>query len=172
MDGPDCLITTNRNKDAVYTSMQAFVVRTNDGFLLDAVSIDVGDVDSQGDTTLAKASQESMAVFGMSGGNYVAPDLKFYADSVIEEREYLVPSQAMFDLGFARQHVYVTGVQFAADAPHDCRSKDSREGALRCTATASFSEGLDALVVMHALTQKSKTEAFTFGLVSELRLRC
>lgn len=152
--------------------MQAFVVRTNDGFLLDAVSIDMGDVDSQGDTTLDKSSQESMVVFGMSAGNYVEPDLSFYANSVITEHEYLVPSQAMFDMGFARQHMYVKGVQFAADAPHDCRSKDNREASLRCAVRASFSEGMDALVVMHALTKKSQSEAFTFGIVSELRLRC
>lgn len=173
MTGPECLISTNRNKDSVYNSMQAFVVRTNDGFLLDAVSIDLSDVDSQGgDAPLNKASQESMVVFGMSSSNYVEPDLAFYADSVIEGHEYLVPSDAMFEMGFPRQHMYVKGVQFAADAAHDCRSKDSREEALRCAVTATFSEGIDSLIVMHALTKKSRDEAFSFGLVSELRLRC
>jgi hypothetical protein len=151
--------------------MQALILRTN-GFLMDVASIDLADIDSEVGVPVHRAAKESTTVFGMSEGQYVPPSLMLYENSVIEPREYLIPSSAMFDLGFSRQHMYVKGVQFSADTVHDCRSSEKKDDYERCQATASFSKGIDTLVVLHALAQRPQHVTSSLGFVSELRLKC
>lgn len=172
-----CLIGESINKEAVYDSMQAIVLRTN-GFTMAASSIDLEDIDSESNVPISNASRDSALVFGMQNGNVVYPDPMVYADSVLRLKQYFVPAPVMRQLGFKREYIRVVGVEHGTDFVHNCPfghvENADPEAVARCKFTASFTAGVDTLVIMHALSQKSsKVEASrSVTLVSELRLRC
>jgi hypothetical protein len=166
-----CLVAADYNGDSVYNSMQALVLRTN-GFLLNASSLDIFDIDSQADVALRDATKESVAVFAMADGKFVEPDVTLHRDSVLRAVRYFVPSTAMQHMGFPREHARVSGAEFGADFAHNCVTGPGHPESQRCRMTANFSAGIDTLVVMHALVQKSRNETSSFVFVSDLKLRC
>lgn len=157
--------------ESVYDSMQALIIRTN-GWTLLPQSIDLDDLDAQAGVASEDGWKESMAIFGLHEGTLVAPDIKFYENTLLARMQYKVPASAMKEMELKLGDSYVPGGEYVAKEMVNCPfGRDNKESA-KCRMTAHFTAPVDTLVLLYAVSQKSKTDPNAAVFFSEVVLKC
>lgn len=157
--------------DSVYDSMQAVVIRTN-GWTMLPHSIDLDDMDAQAGVPSTDGWKESMAIFGVQDGNLISPNIKFYEDTLLASKQYKVPASAMKEMELTLGDSYVPGGEYSAAEMFNCPFGRDNKHSAKCRMTASFQEPIDTLVLLYAITQKSKNDPNAAVFFSEIILQC
>lgn len=153
------------------SSFQAVVIRSN-GFLFDPKDIDLDDIDSLTRVPEEHAWKEAMAIFGKADGQIVAPGLKMDEDTMLRSKLYTVPEAAMREMGFKDGATVVPGGEFVGKELMNCPFGRTNPLSAKCRITASFTESVDTIAILYAVTQKSKYDPNAASFFSELMLKC
>jgi hypothetical protein len=172
LSGPSCLIKSTGSADAVYDSMQALVVRSN-GWKFEVKSIDLEDIDSQPGRIPGNAWKESMAIFGEADGTLVLPAVSLTSDTLLSVKNYAVPSAAMSEMELSSRDIRVIGAEFSSPRLHNCRAAEFGDDADAhlCRMTASFSSGIDTLVIRKFELDSPGETHYTCNTKNILRLK-
>jgi hypothetical protein len=179
-DTGNCLVKATAN-GKVYDSFQATIYKTN-GWFMKPQAIDLDDIDStmvqpypNGQDPFKDGWQESMAAFGMRGGQLVRPRVTLYANTLLGTDVYEVTAAAMDAMGFAGYGaVRVPGGEFAAPFAHNCVEPLDSAEANRCRLTLGFDEPIDTIVLMYAQKQLSQiaSQVNVATYLSDITLKC
>lgn len=149
----------------VYVSFQAIVIRSNGwslkpSFVLDDISAEVG-------ATSTFGWKESIAVFGIKNKALVSPNISLSEDTLLRSYKYIVPSWASRNMGLEIGAVMATGAEYAHAQYQNCSA-----AVTACQAKVTFSEYVDAFVVMFALAQRATTLSTSTATMSSLNMGC
>lgn len=161
-----CLI-----RDNTLSSFQAVVIRSN-GYKFDPKEIDLDDIDSL--TRVAKGDEwrEAMAIFGTDGANIVRPDVKRGDNTLLAEKSYRVTKEAMEEMGYKGEETFIPGGEYAAEKLYNCPFGQYNKNSGKCRLTASFSESVDSIAIIYAVTKKSRHDPNAATFFSELLVKC
>lgn len=157
--------------ELIYDSMQALIIRTN-GWTIQPQSIDLDDLDAQAKVRSEDGWKESMAIFGLFEGSLVKPDLKFAEKTLLGEKQYKVPAAAMKEMELQVGDSYVPGGEYVSEEMINCPFGRDNIKSKKCRMTATFSGPLDTLVLLYAVSQKSKTDPNAAVFFSEVTIKC
>jgi hypothetical protein len=118
------------------------------------------------------AWKEAMAVFGTSGNRIVLPTTHLQAGTMLRSKLYLVAADAMKAMGFSHGAANIPGAEFAAETLYNCPFGRSNANSKKCRLQVQFSESIDSLAILYAVTQKSTVDSNAASFFSELQLKC
>jgi hypothetical protein len=178
----DCMVKKAiRGGSSVYDSFQAMIFSTNDWFL-QPQTIDLDDIDSTivqtypgGLTAFSDGWKESMAAFGLRGGQIVRPTTTLYRDTILTTETYNITAASMAAMGFSGfGDTVVPGGEFGASIAHNCIEALDSAAANRCRLTVGFEEPIDTIVLMYAQTQLSRiaSQPIVSTYLSNISLKC
>lgn len=150
----------------VYVSFQAIVVRANSWTL--KPNFTVFGVSAEEGATGSTGYKESVAIFGIRNKSLVSPLVTLNENTLLKKYSYIVPAWASRNMDLEIGAVMASGAEYAAPDYYDCDSVD----ATRCQLQVSFSESVDAFVVMFALAQRSQSASVSTTALSEMSLGC
>lgn len=161
-----CLI-----KDNTLSSFQAVVIRSN-GYKFDPKDIDLDDIDALTDVDESEAWREAMAIFGTNGEKIVKPAMKRGNNSLLTEKTYTVTKEAMEEMGYKGEQISIPGGEYSDSKLYNCPFGRDNADSGKCRLTASFSESVDSIAIIYAVTKKSKQDPNAATFFSELLVKC
>lgn len=118
------------------------------------------------------AWKEAMAIFGKAGDQIVTPGLKLEEGTKLRSKLYTVPAPAMREMGFKDGDTVIPGGEFTGDELMNCPFGRANPLSAKCRITASFTESVDTIAILYAVTRKSKYDPNAAAFFSELLLKC
>lgn len=165
----DCVVQSREGK-TVYTSFQAVEVSVN-GWKF-SPEFDIDDIDSQVNVTEEDAWKESVAVLGIDESNIVTPTIKLHENTVLRTIDITVPKEAGDTMGLDVGEVVSTGVEYAAAKLFNCPFGRDNEESKKCRVSVRFTAPVDKVIIMYALSQKSKNDPKAAAFFSEFLMGC
>lgn len=155
---------------ASYTSFQAVVLEAN-GFRF-TPSFVLEDIDAQVDAAdPADGWRETMTSLGAAGGQLVLPQLSTAQGALVGVRRFAMPPASLTAVGLpAEAGLLIDGAAYLAEKPTNCPFLQDSTG--RCKAFVKYTEPVDKLVIVYAVTQRSRTDPKSVAFFSELTLTC
>lgn len=149
----------------VMVSFQAVVLRANSWTL--KPNFTVSGVSAENNLSGTIGYKESVAVFGVKNKSLVSPSVSLASNSVLKQHNYIVPTWATRNMGLEIGAVMASGAEYAAQNYFNCSESPGA-----CQMIVSFSEHVDALVVLFALAQRAQSNSVSTVTLSEIGLGC
>lgn len=165
----DCVVENSDGK-MIFRSFQAVEVSVN-GWKF-SPEFDIDDVDAQINATEEDAWKESVAVLGMDDDNIVTPTIKLHNSTILKTTDVMVPKAATDAMGLTVGEVVVTGVEYAATELVNCPFGRDNELSKKCRVSVRFTAPVDKVIIMYALSQKSKNDPKAAAFLSEFLMGC
>lgn len=165
----DCVVE-RRDEKTIFKSFQAVEVSVN-GWKF-SPEFDIDDVDSQVNVTEEDAWKESVAVLGVDETNIVTPTIKLHDNTVLRTTDIIIPKDATDEMGLNVGEVLSTGVEYASTKLFNCPFGRDNEESKKCRVSVQFTAPVDKVIIMYALSQKSKNDPKAAAFFSEFLMGC
>lgn len=149
----------------VLVSFQAIVVRANSWTL--KPNFTISGISAETNLSGTTGYKESVAVFGIKSKGLVSPSVFLTENSVLEKFNYIVPTWASRNMGLEIGAVMASGAEYTLSSYFNCSETPEK-----CQMSVSFSEHIDAVVVMFALAQRAQSQSVSTVTMSEMSLGC
>lgn len=123
------------------------------------------------DMDATRGFRKTMASLGVAGGRVVRPRLSLARGALVGVRDFVMPRASLAAVGFpAAEELHVDGVAYNASEPIGLPQRRDPDGKVKASVT--YSEPVDKVAILYAVTMQTHDSTSSAALVSGLSFAC